>query len=664
MSDATSVGQLMLNEAVPEGHRQARYDFNKKSIHEFFQGLAERNPDQYRDTLKRLSDIGLEGGWSQGASVSLSALRKSAAKEKLLAPVRQSIEDALENPDLSDEDLDRHIISTLQPAAQPLQDAIMEEAKGERSPYYTQVASGGRGKASDLNSLRGADLLAQDHRGAPIPIPIWNSYAEGFDPAEMFAGAYSQRKSMIAVKLGTADAGYASKKLTQAGHRQVVTRETPEETRLPVGLPVKTEEVDNIGGVLAQDAGGLKAGTVLTSQSLEHLKDEGIEDILLHSPMTELSSDGGISRWAAGRRDRAGLAKIGDNVGITSGQTVGEKLSQGALGSKHASLGGAKTKVDRSGMPYLNRLLEGPEGFPEAGPLSRHSGTVLKVQAAPQGGHEVTVQHEDGPHTYTLNPGLDPTVKVGDQLEQGDDLSDGIPHPRELLQLRGLGQARKDYMGHLREALDNSGVAVPRRQLESIVTGLLGWAKVNDANGIGDAVVDDIVPANRLIKHYEARPDSRLTTPSTSLGRYLEEPALHYTPGTRVTKRVAAELQKWKIKDLRTHEEAPGFEPHWERSVMGLANDPDWQTRLQGFYTTKSFTEALHRGRESDSDSTSYVPALARGHGFGDHLATQGTYGGTPVPAADLIAPLPTAAGLLAAPPSPPPLRPAIIPGS
>jgi DNA-directed RNA polymerase subunit beta' len=618
----TSVGQLLLKSAVPKDLQKDRLNFDKKSTHEFFTTLANNHPEQYKDVLKRLSEIASEAAWNAGASISLSGLRKSKAKETVLAPVRAKVQAIIDDDSLSDEERNKAIVETLLPTAQPLIDAVLEEAKQENSPYYRQVASGGRGKASDLNSLRGADLLATDNKERPIPFPVFHSYAEGLDPAEWFAGSFSQRRNMSNVKLGTASAGYSSKMLVNAAHRLVVNKEKPIETRLPVGLPTTVDDRDNVGAVLAYDAGPYKAGTTLTSGILDDLDDKDIKDILVHSPLTDLSEDGGISRYAAGKRDRDQLALIGDNIGVTSAQVIGEKLSQGMLSSKHASMMGNK-RQNRSGQVYLDRLLSGPENFPEAGPLADISGKITNIVKAPQGGHDVFV----GDKSYHIGEGLEPVVKIGDEVDIGDDLSDGVPHPKQLVALRGLGEARRVYMNYLKEGLADSGVAVTRRNIEPVVAGLLNWAKVDTPDGIGDAVPDDIVPANKLIAQYKPRPTAKPYAPSLAIGKYLEEPALHYTPGTLITKKVAADLQKWKIKDVTADDNTPEWSPYMERAVMGVYHDPDWQTRLQGFYTSGAFLDSLHRGGVSDTKSTSYVSALAKGVDFGKDLRTKGIYG-------------------------------------
>ncbi|HNX48578.1 MAG TPA: LAGLIDADG family homing endonuclease [Thermoanaerobaculaceae bacterium] len=994
----TSVGVMMINDALPEELHLKGQSLDKDTLMVLLRGVAEKHPDKYKAVLKTLNDVGRSAAYTEGVSVSLAALRKSPRERAIIDRVRKQVDALHLDPKLDHEARSAAIVKAVMPMVDELQAALKEEGTKENNPYWFQVKSGARGKISEFNAIRGAMGLVEDHRNRPVAVPILHSYAEGLDPAEYWAGTYGQRKGSIDVKFATGDAGFYNKQLVNAAHRIVVNKERPAETRVPVGLPTKVSDRDNIGAVLAMDAGPYKAGTLITSDIHADLEERGVEDILIHSPMTEITEDGGVSRWAAGRRDRAGLSPIGDNLGIPAAQGIGEKLSQGmlnclvegtlvrmadwsirrieelkvgdlvlgadaqgrtfpvavvrtfdqgvqpaylwefnigytrercflgattehkllanvkkyscageaqnhvlqvvpvgtraanfyAVGVKEFSAGGllsdpralllgvllgdggyteaaqgvhltcadpsqiadlntylapmnlvarqnptrdimfrlsklndkyqrgnpakemlvelgcfgkyahdktipdvvykwdnasvaaliaglfvtdgsiclgdrTKSKMgahyasvsrrlveqvkellewrfgihsaaitgshvghrrklyqlhitawadvqafaksipligvkarriveqirlhqpkyrtpfhlrkrrgsvklgmkrcrdievdhpdhlfvlanglivsnskhkagatagardNRNGFAYLNRLIQAPENFPEAGPLAEDDGSVTAVTPAPQGGNYVHV----GDHQYYLHAGLTPVVAKGDVLESGDDLSDGIPHPEQLVRLRGLGEARRVFADIFQEGMKNSGITVNRRNAETVVAGLLNWVKITDPDGHGDAIVDEIVPYHAVGHSYQPREGHETVAPGQARGKYLEEHALHYTPGTRVTKRVAKDLEKWKIKDVRVHAKPPSFQPYMQRGMLGVYNDPDWQTRLSGFYTTSAFTEAVHRGRESNPNSTSFIPALVQGKGFGDDLKQTGSYGHGPAP--------------------------------
>lgn len=622
MSEITTVGNLLVNDALPADMRRSTHALDKDSVHKLFTQIADKHPDKYKDVLHGLSEVGRSVAWTEGSSISLAALSRSAAKDRVMAPVRAQLKQLLDDDSIDDKTRNSRVIDLLLSTAKPLQDAIYEESKAEGSPFVEQIASGARGKKGNLTSLRGADLLTTGTKNELIPMPILNSYAEGLTPAQYFASTYGQRKGEVDTKLATADAGYLTKRLVGAAHRQVVTKDAPDPTRLPVGLPVDTDDRDNVGAILAMDVGPFKAGARVTDDMLEDLRDQNIDEMVIHSPLTELSSDGGLSKLAIGYRTRAGLSQIGDNAGIPAAQAIGERLSQGVLSSKHSQ--GVRTRVSRSGMEFLNRLFEAPEHFEEAGPLAEAEGQVEDVRKAPQGGHYIVI----GGREHYAGPKTEPIVKRGDTVEQGDDLTDGTPHPEQLVRLRGMGEARRVYTGLVKQALKDSGVGVNRRNVENVVAGLLNWGRVTNPEGLGDNVYDDIVPWNTAMHAYRPRATAQRQAPDKLVGKYLEEPALHYTPGTRITNKVAARLKKHGVSDVYAHDEPLDLEPEMVRSVMSVAHDPDWRTRLSGFYTAGSFEKALHRGLSSDTASTSYVPALtAQPQDFGRQLAQTGKYG-------------------------------------
>lgn len=227
MDKLTNIGALMISEALPEDLRQDQYTLDKKGVHKLFMQLAEKHPDQYKKSLEQLSAIGATAGWTEGASVSLAALRRSKVKDALVTKLRMQVNALLDDDSLTEDEREAKIVETLLPHTSALQKAVFEEARSENSPYVMQIESGARGKVADLNSMRGADLLATDQNDRFMAIPLWNGYAEGMTPAQYFAASYGQRKGAVGVKFATADAGYMSKRLANAAHRFVVSRDTP-----------------------------------------------------------------------------------------------------------------------------------------------------------------------------------------------------------------------------------------------------------------------------------------------------------------------------------------------------------------------------------------------------------------------------------------------------
>ena len=177
------------------------------------------------------------------------------------------------------------------------------------------------------------------------------------------------------------------------------------------------------------------------------------------------------------------------------------------------------------------------------------------------------------------------------------------------------------------EAFRNSDIPAHRRNVELIASGVINHIKVNNPDGIGEHVVDDVVPYAALFgKHYEPRENSYRASLDKVKGKYLEEPVLHYTPGTRVTKNVLSDLKEFEVGDVTVNDNEPDFEPHFVRSVMNLTADPDWMTQLGGFYTGNAFIKSVQRGATSPGTTTSFYSGLAKGRDFGKELGEKGKY--------------------------------------
>lgn len=81
--------------------------------------------------------------------------------------------------------------------------------------------------------------------------------------------------------------------------------------------------------VLARPFGGLEAGTVVDRKALGRLsKKEGV--VLVRSPLT-CRSVNGVCAKCAGAGERFQLPKVGESVGITRAQSIGEPITQAGL---------------------------------------------------------------------------------------------------------------------------------------------------------------------------------------------------------------------------------------------------------------------------------------------------------------------------------------------
>jgi DNA-directed RNA polymerase subunit beta' len=607
----TTVGQLALQRIIPADLWSPGMVLDKKGMDTLLTRVAKEHPEKYRDVLHGLTQLGREVSYRTGGnSFGLQHLKTANATLMARQRLKYGLSQLRQREDLTPEARQKAMEDLLDSEGDKLTDAIYKESLAERNPLALQVLSGSRGNPSNLRSLRGFDVAYQDDKERRIPIPILHNYSEGLSPSEYWAGTYGARHGVISTKIATAKGGYFLKQLTQAAHRLRATdMDSAEGTNeFRRGLPVDVDDRDSVGSLLAVDHGEFTRNTPITAPMLAQLKAKGYDQILVRSPMVGGPADGGIYSRDAGVREKGRLAQRGEWVGIPAAQALGERLTQGALGAKHA---GGVVGTGPSGFELVNALAQAPEVFPGGATHSEMDGTVGELEKAPQGGHYVSV----GGVKHYVDPNLELLVKPGDKVEAGDVLTSGIPQPEAVVRHKGIGEGRRYFTQALRNAYIQSGIPVNRRNVELVSRGLLDHVRMTDL--WGDYAPDDVVPYHAIEGAWTPRHGTANRPVHTAVGQYLEQPVLHYTIGTQIKPSMVPTLKKFGVHSVPVHAEKPPFEPEMQRAETSISTDPDWQTRLLGSGQKGSLLDGAHRGAVSDDHGTSYVPALAAGHAFG-----------------------------------------------
>jgi len=603
----TTVGQLLINEILPEDMQDFRRTIDKKSIRTLMRELADKHPEEYREVSRDLMTLGAEVATTFGgeASISLDSLKIGKKASELRSALKNKVKRILASG-ADDETKNNAIIRAIGSKSTELRDVNFKEQLALRNAMAVQVASGARGNPAQFSSANVGDLLVQDHRDNIIPIPLLNSYAEGLDPVEYWAGSYGARKGMVDLKFATPKGGFLGKQLALAAHRLRVTEDDCGTTN---GIPMESGDPDNEGAVLARDAGGLEPGTILNPRNIKAIKRQ--DNIIVRSPLT-CQAKGGICALCAGVRERGKLPEIGDNVGIAAAQAVAEPVAQSAMSSKHTG-GIAGIGPSAGGFDAINQLTQVPKTFKGGASVARNDGVVDSIEDAPQGGKFITV----GAERHFVSPEFGLKVNKGDKVEAGDVLSDGLPNPGEIVKHKGIGAGRWHFVKHFQDTLRASKISAHRRNVELLARGLINHARIIDADGSGDTLPNDIVEFDTITRGYKPREGFKVQPPKRSVGRYLEQPMLQYSIGTRITPRIAAELHKYGVGEVQSHENKPAFAPEMVRAMETLGHNDDWMVRLGGFHLKKNLLESVHRGRGAREHGESFIPALAKGTEFG-----------------------------------------------
>lgn len=609
----TTLGQILVNEALPVEMRNYTRQLDSKGIKALLEQVAKIRPDDYSAIAKKLSDVGRDAAYTTGGqSFGIRSLRTPVRVKQAREVLRLQLAAILRSKD-SEERKEERILETVSALQARLPKEVLEELKSEKNPLGDQVVSGSRGNPASLARLIAGDLLYVDHRDNPIPMPVTHGYAEGLSPAEWFAATFGARTGLRDVKFATRDAGFAAKQLTQAAHRLIVTADDDDDEEASTairGLPVDVTDLDNEGALLAQQVGPYPRNTVLTPKILQDLQATGLKRILVRSPIVGGPPQGGVYARDAGIRERSTLPALGDSIGIAAAQAIGERLAQGALSSKHGG-GTIGSRKASSAFTLLNQMMQVSKNFKAGATHAQLDGRVESIRKTSTGVYEIMV---DG-KSHVLRADLEPIVKPGDVVEAGDVLSDGLPNPADIVQHKGIGEGRRYFTRTLTKVYRDANLPINRRNAELLARGLIDYVELTDEDD--DHVPGDIVPYSTIERTWTPRQGYSTVTPKQGLGKHLERPVLHYTIGTQVKPSMVNEFAEFGINQIDVHDDPPPFVPRMVRGMELSHHDPDWMTRLLGSYQKKSLTSAAQRGSTSDMQGTSYVPSLAEGTTFG-----------------------------------------------
>lgn len=625
MSEHATIGKLLLKHNVPDHLKSYVHDnvLDKKGISGLFTTLVEGPSETYKDSVQNLARLGFEVSTRLGSTVPMNDLSPLDDKEERFKGLDKDLDDIDKG---GGKKLDKDIkkIELYTKFTKDFEDALTSQGLAKNHTLAKVLKAGARGSMQQYRQTVGATILVNDEKGRPLlDFPIKHSFAEGLTIPEYLSHSYGTRQGAIATKLSIADSGYFSKQLSRAAMPLKIEEH---DCGTDNGIGVSVSDKDSIGTFLARPTGSYKKNNEVTAKMLADLKNKGITSISVRSPITCQSSrkhhNGAICQMCAGKREKAALSDLGSYLGVTAATALGEPLAQGQLDTKHTAGSAMLGKTVATGFKLIQQLANIPHTFQNKAAVATVDGPVTEIRVLPQGGTEIAV----GAHKYYIPAGFNPKVKVGDHVEAGDIISEGIVNPSEIVEHKGIGEGRRYFTEAMRKAFDESGMGVNRRNFEIIARGAVDHVRINHPDGLGDHLPDAVVSYQAVEKDYKPRADAKLVRIDLARGKYLEEPILHYTIGSRITSRMIDDFKMHDVQSVHVHDQPPHFVPEMQRLLDVPAHIPDWAHQLYSTYLEKRLINAVNTGMWSSLKGPSPVLGLAYGVGFGDKHAELATY--------------------------------------
>jgi len=595
-----TLGQFLVNDALPAAHRgDARLD--KKELGRRLVALARENPSQYAAVSAKLKNLGDEFSTLEGISVGLDDVAPAyTARNKIMHPAVAAM-----NAAKTDAEREKIILET--------QDKLTEHTKSHPGTLTAMALSGARGNIPQLLKTVTSPVASLDSRGRITPWLISKSYSEGLSLPDFWVAGNEARQNTVTSVTSVAEPGDIAKIFANNMYPHTVTAT---DCGTANGIAMDASDPHLRGRLLSKDQHGLKRDTIISAQVLRVLKSAG-GPVFVRSPLTCESA--GVCAKCMGADSLDQLNSVGVNVGLRAAQALAEPLTQMSLSAKHGVrvLKGASKTVD--GVKGVRQLIEVPESFAHKATLAEETGSVSKITKAPHGGHYITVNGTD----HYAGPSLELLVRVGQHVEAGDALTDGIPKPDEVVRHKGLGAGRKYFADQLYQTYDRSGANLDKRHFELMARADLSHVRVLETSEHHPELTrGDIVHYNQL--RTVLGKDTQTLALDKAVNHVLGKEALHFTAGTVLTPQVVAALKYAGIREVTVAKNPPHTEALMKPMTRAPQLNPDWLARMAFRFLKDTALKGAQYGQTSDLHSTHPVPAYAAGAEFG--LGADGRY--------------------------------------
>ena len=475
---ATTPGRILINEALPTKLRDYGQIWTDKTIQ---QKLVEVDKVAGRDafvrTLQTWANIGRRYAFLTGSSFLLSDLQTMTKQRNTAYRRADMMANRIRLGAGSDADKKRKIVELYMRVSGGLQSRMVmgKNKAGKSNNIQDMMDAGARGNPTQVRQMVSNVGVMMDHENKPMPEPVRGTYAEGLDSAEFFQHMYGNRKGMIDKSQSVKDPGHLTKQVivSAAGFRVSMV-----DCGTTNGIMESTSGAMALDRHLAEGIQGVGVKNALvTSAVLSMARAKGLKQIKVRSSLTCRAGVGVCGR-CFGLNEEGKLPPVGDHVGIKDAQGLTEPSTQLAMRQFHTG-GVAETGKTglTSGFDRVKQLFTMPEKLHAKATLAELNGRVDSIHQLPQGGTRVMIAGR----LHKVARRRKVTVKVGDQVEKAQKISDGEIQPQDMLRLKGLRALQTQLRDDIHDVYAAGGQNISHKTIETPVRMLTENVRINDA---------------------------------------------------------------------------------------------------------------------------------------------------------------------------------------
>ena len=464
-------------------------------------------------TLDKMKDLGFKYSTIAGITVSAFDVVVAEEKREIIAKAEEVVKkynQMYRRGTMLRAEKSRMVIEVWNTATKDIEASIKKKMQVDatKNHIFMMADSGARGSSSNFTQLAGMRGLMAKPNGESMEIPVKGCFIEGMSMSEFFISTHGARKGSTDTALKTAESGYLTRRLVDVSQDITITcddcgtdkgmvvktlyNKDPEKT--PNGYSDKNICVnlkDRIIGrfaakpVVARVDGKktvlVDKGEFITEAIAQRIVDARVEEVSVRTLLTCDAKTGVCIKCYGSDLSTTGIVERGEVVGIVAAQSIGEPGTQLTMRTFHS--GGVATSGDdiTQGLPRIQELFEArePKG---KGIISEIKGVVSNVNVRGDNRTEITVESpiEGNSKTYLTDAGKKSIVEVGEAVQAGDLLSEGLIHPKELLRVAPVEKVVQYILKEVQKVYRSTGVAISDKHVEIIVKQMLQKVVVID----------------------------------------------------------------------------------------------------------------------------------------------------------------------------------------
>ncbi len=515
----STLGRFLFNEILPQdlgfvdrsipgNEMMLEVDFHvgKKGLKQILEKVINTHgATKTAEVLDDIKAMGYKYSTRAAMTVSISDMTVPPEKPDLIQKAQDTVDLITKNYKrglITEEERYKEVVETWKKTDDTLTHALLS-GLDKYNNIYMMADSGARGSDKQIKQLAGMRGLMADTTGHTIELPITSNFREGLNVLEYFMSAHGARKGLSDTALRTADSGYLTRRLVDVSQELIVQEVDCCEGKDTIpGMYVKDfmdgkEEIESLQERITgrfscetiKDKDGnvlVKANHMITPKRAAKImsqgvneKGESLEQIKIRTILTCKCHVGICAKCYGANMATGEAVQVGESVGIIAAQSIGEPGTQLTMRTFHT--GGVAGGDITQGLPRVEELFEArkPKGLAIITEIAGKA-TISDTKKK----REITVANEQtgDSKTYLIPYGSRIKIKDGDELEAGDELTEGSINPHDILKIKGVRSVQDYMIQEVQRVYRLQGVEINDKHIEVIVRQMLKKVRI-ETNG-------------------------------------------------------------------------------------------------------------------------------------------------------------------------------------